>query len=183
MSRSLPLFLAAFAVVFAASVGHAAPIPDRAVHTNKTRFRIPYRFDQEEMQRLNAREIRLYVSTNQGTQWQQVQSVQPDDGRFEFQAPQDGEYWFAVKTLDGQGQLHPQGNVIEPGLKVIVDTAPPQFDITLRQSAPGRVQLEWNASDATLDPLQLKLEFIQAGGQQWQQVSVTPWRLQSTIFR
>ena len=157
-----------------ASLSEAAPIPNRAVHTNNNRFRIPYRFDKEEMRRLNAREIRLYASTNQGTQWQQVQSVAPADGKFEFLAPQDGEYWFAVRTLDGQGRLHPEGNVIEPGLKVIVDTAPPQLSVSVRQIAPGRVQLTWNATDSHLDPIKLRLEYVQSGGQKWQQVSVTP---------
>ncbi len=172
--KCLTSLVVGLTLVFANSLCEAAPIPTRPVHTNKKRFRIPYRFDEAEMRRLGAREIQLYVSTDQGSHWSHKLSVSPETGRFEFQAERDGEYWFAVRTLDSRDQLHPRGNPTDPGLKVIVDTIEPKFDITLRQLAPGKVQLAWNAFDTNLDPTKLRLEYIQTGARGWQQVGVTP---------
>lgn len=142
-----------------------------AIFTNQPSFRIPYRFDPAEMRRLRAKEIRLFLSRNGGLEWQHVQTVAPEAGRFDFKAPNDGEYWFAVRTLDGANQLHPDANVVEPGLVVIVDRTAPDLQLLLQQLEPGKVQLSWSASDANLDPSKLSLEFSQ-GGTDWQAVNV-----------
>lgn len=132
-----------------------------AIFTNQPGFRIPYRFDQAEMKRLRAKEIRLFLSRNGGLEWQHVQTVAPEAGRFDFKAAVDGEYWFAVRTLDGAGQLHPDANVVEPGLVVNVDRTAPDLQLLLQQSEAGKVQLSWSVSDASLDPTKLTLEFSQ----------------------
>ena len=155
-------------------VAQAAPTTGKPVYSNKPRFRIPYHFDAEEMQKLGAREIRLYVSTDLGVRWQPSQSVTPQPGKFSFQAPQDGEYWFCVRTLDGRNQLHPADEAVHPGLQVIVDTTPPQLALSLKQLAPGRVQLSWTAKDEHLDPSRLRLEYLQVGGTNWQTIPVVP---------
>ena len=84
----------------------AAPLP-KPIATNKTRFRIPFKFDAAALQRMNARELQLHVSSDRGLTWELAQTLTPDGGKFEYQAPNDGEFWFAVKTLDGRNQLHP----------------------------------------------------------------------------
>ena len=152
----------------------AAPIPSAPVYTNKLKFRIPFHYDSAELSRLGAREIRLYVSRDRGRNWQQVQAVAPDAGKFNFEAHADGEYWFIVRTLDAKNHLHPDGNVTDPGLQVIVDTAPPKVDLELRQPAPGKVQLQWSATDDHLDLTQLRLEYLQPGAADWQPVTVVP---------
>lgn len=163
----------------ATTVVEGGPIPTGPVYTNKVRFRIPFRYDPAEMQSLGAKEIRLYVSRDRGGSWQQIQqvtlqSVSPEIGKFNFQAPSDGEYWFIVRTVDSKGRLHPEGEPMEPGLQVIVDTSLPTLRLELRQPAPGRAQLVWNATDEHLDPTQLKLEYIQPGISNWQTVTVVP---------
>ena len=155
---------------------------NQPIHTNKARFRIPFKYDPAEMQRLGAREIRLYLSTDRGLQWRLAQTVDPRERKFDFVAPGDAEYWFAVRTLDGRGQLHPPGAALEPGLKVVVDTTSPALEVNLRQVEPGRVQLAWNASDVYLDPTTLRLEYIQAGAANWQTVSVIPQAVGSTAW-
>lgn len=144
------------------------------VYTTRTRFRIPYRYDANEMVKLGAKEIRLYVSTDGGVRWQQAMTVSPESGRFEYEAPSDGEYWFAVRTLDGGNRLHPQGQIIEPELRVIVDTTAPTLDVQLKQLQPGKVELAWNATDANLNPRELRLEYLQPGQGDWQAVSILP---------
>ena len=157
-----------------ASVGAESAPAGQPIHTNKTRFRIPFKYDPAEMQRLGAREIRLYLSTDRGLQWKLSQTVDPRERKFDFVAPADAEYWFAVRTLDGRGQLHPPGVTLEPGLKVVVDTTSPVLEVNLRQIEPGRLELTWSASDVNLDPTTLRLEYIQAGAGNWQTVSVIP---------
>ncbi len=152
----------------------AAPIPTAPVYTNKFKFRIPFHYDPAELSRLGAREIRLYASRDRGRTWNQVQAVGPDAGKFNFEARADGEYWFIVRTLDAKNRLHPDGDVTEPGLQVVVDTAPPKFELKLLQPAPGKVQLLWSASDEHLDLTQLRLEYLQPGSPDWQAVTVVP---------
>ena len=182
--RRIATYLAAVVAVMALSFDVvAAPIPTKPVFTNKTRFRIPFRYSISEMRRLKAEEIRLYVSSDLGLNWQAVQASRPEQtnnlrpdatlpGKFDFLAQVDGEYWFAVRTLDGKGKLHPPN--FDAGLKVIVDTKQPTLNIQLKQLTPGKVQLVWNTSDPNLDPSQLKLEYTEPGTSQWQTVYVKP---------
>lgn len=164
------------ALVLGGMLLSAAPVSAAAkpVVTNKLRFRIPFKFDAAALQRMNARELQLFVSQNRGVNWELAQTITPQDGRFEFQAPADGEYWFAVRTVDGFGQMHPAGQSMEAGLIVVVDTLPPSLAVNLEQSAAGKVELTWSASDANLDPTTLKLESQQPGQDGWQTVSVIP---------
>jgi len=168
--------LACFAALTWAGAGplDAAPIPTAPIYTNKLKFRIPFHYDPAELSRLGAREIRLYVSRDRGRGWQQIQAVAPDAGKFNFEAPSDGEFWFIVRTLDAKNRLHPDGNVTDPGLQVIVDTTAPKLNLDLRQPSPGKVQLLWSASDEHLDLTQLRLEYLQPGSPEWQPVTVVP---------
>lgn len=152
----------------------AAPVATKPVVTNKMRFRIPFRFDAAALERMNARELRLYVSSDGGASWELAQTIGVQSGKFEFQAPGDGEYRFAVKTLDARNQLHPPGDVYETGLVVIVDSTPPQLELELRQVGPGKVELIWKAIDANLDAGTLRLDYTQPGVEEWQAVSVAP---------
>jgi hypothetical protein len=149
----------------------AAPQP---IPTNKTRFRIPFKIEPAALQRLNARELQLHVSRDGGVTWTQAQTLPPDGAKFEYQTIGDGEYWFAVKTLDGRNQLHPPAGQYETGLIVQVDTLPPLLELSLQQLPSGKVQLTWNAADAHLDIATLKLEYQVPGSQEWEQVEVTP---------
>jgi len=151
----------------------AAPAP-KPVVTNKTRFRIPFRFDAAALQRMNARELRLYASQDGGANWELAQTISAESGKFEFQAPGDGEYRFSVKTLDGRNQLHPPGDTFETGLVVIVDTVAPVLDLEVRAAAAGKVELRWTASDDHLDVTTLRIEYTQPGVEDWQLVSIVP---------
>lgn len=169
MNKLLTLFLAALAIGFASDPAAAAA----PVYTNKLKFRIPFHSDADELARMGAREIQLRVSRDRGRSWQLTQAVAPEAGKFNYQAPADGEYWFSVRTLDSRKRLHPEGDN-EPGLQVIVDTTPPRLQIDLRESAPGRVRISWEASDEHLDLSQLRLEYIQPGVLEWESLGNEP---------
>lgn len=173
MDGRIPALLSILAVLCAHAASHAAP-PPQPIPTNKTRFRIPFKIDAAALQRLNARELQLHVSRDGGVTWEHAQSLPPDGAKFEYQAPGDGEYWFAVKTLDGRNQLHPPRDRYETGLIVQVDTVEPLLDLTLQQLPSGKVQLNWNAADAHLDVATLKLEYQSPGSSEWEIVEVAP---------
>ena len=151
----------------------AANLPE-PIYTSRPGFRIPYQYDPQEIARLGAQEVRLYVSRNRGQQWQAAQTVSPQAGKFDFQAAGDGEYWFAVQTVARNGQLHPGGSVFQPGLIVIVDTTKPSLQIELKQAEPGRIAMQWAISDASVDTSSIVLEFTQTGMTDWQQIPVKP---------
>jgi hypothetical protein len=153
---------------FAADSG---PAP---VFTNKVRFRIPFRYDPAEMQRLQAHEVQLFVSTDHGLRWRMADKAEPRADHFDFLAPADGEYWFAVRTLDAFNRLHPAGNNIEPALKVVVDATPPVLELLLMELEPGKVELRWMAADDHLDVSKLRIEYRQPDSLDWQPAAVVP---------
>lgn len=157
-----------FVLVLASALPSAAA---DVVYTKQPRFRIPYQSDPAELQRLGAREIQLYFSTDRGLNWRLAQAVPPTAGKFAYEAPSDGEYWFAVRTLDGLNRLHPPAGQITPGLKVAVDTQNPDLALSLERTGP-QVRLSWRASDVNLDPSTLNLEFRQPGVDDWQPVQI-----------
>lgn len=156
--------------------------PDsQAVHTSRPKFRIPFQFDPDEMARIGAVEIRLFVSTDQGRHWQHSQSVPPTEGRFTFEAPSEGEYWFAVRTIDAQQNLYPPGPP-QAGLRVVVDRTSPQLELKLREPAPGQVELSWRATDDHVDLSTLKLEYLDPSATDWQGVNITPMESGQTVW-
>lgn len=171
MKRTPAILLGLIAVVVTA-VRPARSESPRTVHTNKQRFAIPFQFDTAELNRLGTKEVRLYVSVDQGASWQHVQSVAPQTRKFFVRAPKDGAYWFAVRTVGRDRREHPSTRRIDPELKVHVDTASPRFQIRLSQPEPGRVELSWSTSDQDVDPQSLSLESMQSGQTKWSKVYV-----------
>ena len=163
--------IAGIVLMHAPDAGAAFPKP---IHTNKTRFRIPYKFDSTALDRMDAREVQLHVSRDQGATWELAQSLAPDGGKFEYQSPAEGEYWFSVKTVDGRNQPHPPRGSYETGLIVVVDHTSPSLDLSLKQSVGGKVQLSWRAADSNLDIGSLRLEYLAPDAQDWEAISIVP---------
>lgn len=128
-------------------------------------FRIPFQPDSGERR---LRQVQLYVSTNQGQSWQASGAAAPEQRYFEFRAPQDGVYWFAVRTVDVDGRPFPASmDGARAGLKVVVDTQPPR--VRLRELPPREAELgvEWEVRDENLDPAGQRLEYRPVGGGEW----------------
>jgi hypothetical protein len=156
-----------------ASPGECQSSAPKPVHTGKSRFAVPFRSDPAELQRLGAREMRLFVSVDSGGNWLHVQSVSSEATRFTVRAQKDGEYWFAVRTVDREGRLHPEGK-LSAELKVVVDSRSPTLEIKLTSLADGTAQLAWKADDDHLDVGSLVLEYRRRGESGWRGLSVTP---------
>lgn len=143
------------------------------LYTNTPRFRIPFQFDREEMTRIGAVEVQLHVSRDRGGSWSLSESVSPAAQRFTFDAPQDGEYWFAVRTIDLRGQAHPDGP-LQTGLIVVVDREPPTLSLTVSDVGGGEFEARWQAVDEHLDLSSLRIETLEAASGVWQPLLGAP---------
>lgn len=144
------------------AMGEVVPSRDRS-------FRIPYRVDPNERMRLS--EIQLYVSTDGGQSWRLHSNGQPDQEYFPFTARNDGEYWFAVRTVDREGRQYPPTlSGVAPGLRVKVDTTPPEVSLRGLNPVGDQIGVEWEIIDENLDPRSMRLEFRGVQGGDWFEV-------------
>src|SRR5262245_34518893 len=154
------------AAVLAQSPGAtmAADSLPKKSYTNKTMFRLPVRID--EPSRGSVQEIRLYVKRGTG-EWACEQTAPPTQSFFAYHAPQDGEYWFTVVTVNKQGQANPADVTREPpSLVVVVDTQAPDVEVRPLPVASGEVFLQCEIRDTNPDMLSCKLEY-RAADQSW----------------
>ena len=133
------LLLTAFAGVNGPA---SAQPPDdvRILPSRERTFRIPFQIPPGE-QRI--REVQLYYSIDQGRSWRPSAVAVPSQGYFsQFTSPQDGLYWFAVRTMDQQGRFYPATeDGLRPGLKVLVDTVAPTAQLRAVQAQIGRAHV------------------------------------------
>ncbi|MFW6171062.1 MAG: hypothetical protein ACODAD_11270 [Planctomycetota bacterium] len=136
--------------------------------TQKQEFAIPFSVDNRVAQPV---EVHLYVSVDEGNNWQ-LHSRQPPNGRhFVFRAGRDGEYWFASRTLDGARRSQPSA-ALSPELRVIVDTVAPEIELNVRLGKAGHVLASWQIFDQNLLASSLKLEYQEGSGKPWKPVAV-----------
>ena len=102
----------------------APPILPELIVTRQPVFAIPFRVERAENPARQPVEVQLLVSTDRGARWQLYAQVPPAQQQFLFRAGGDDEYWFAIRTVDGSGQVRPE-TIAGPGLRVLVDTKPP----------------------------------------------------------
>jgi hypothetical protein len=135
-------------------------------YTRYSRFRIPFQTEPNERR---IRQIQLYFSANEGLSWTQTSSVAPENNGFEFQAPRDGLYWFAVRTQDVDGHFFPLNlEGVRPGLKVIVDTQPPVIRLQALPARDGEIGVQWVVHDDNLDAASIRLDYHVPGSPDWQ---------------
>lgn len=161
--------IAGIVLVHAPDLLAALPKP---IYTNKSRFRIPYKFDANALEQLDAREIQLHVSRDRAQSWNLVQSLPPKGGKFDYQAAEEGEYWFSVKTLDGRNQPHPPRGTYETGLIVVVDNSSPTLELSLQLARARKIELSWRAVDANLDTNSLRLEYLSPDEKDWTPIDI-----------
>ena len=63
--------------------------------TKERLFSIPYYLNPNTQR---PAEVHLYVSGDQGDNWFHYQKRLPEQGKFDFQAGEEGTYWFVVRT-------------------------------------------------------------------------------------
>src|SRR5438270_12154006 len=125
--RSIALSAIAAVALGAALAGRAAPGDDliAPIATRQTLFSIPFTLPAAATADQQPAEVRLFVSADYGVNWSVGGRVDPRQTSFTYRAPRDGEYWFAIRTVDKQGHFNPE-SVRAPELRVIVDSLPPR---------------------------------------------------------
>lgn len=134
--------------------------------TRQPDFRIPFHLSPGT----RVDEVQLYVSTDQGRQWKLYQRQSHNANGFQFRAPEDGEYWFAVQTIEHRNS-QPNSNRMTPELKVVVDTRPPRMDLRVHVDANENAAAEWSLDDPTLAAHSFRLQFQDADGA-WREVQI-----------
>jgi hypothetical protein len=99
----------------------AAPAMPEPVVARQHLFAIPFQVGRVDDPARQPVELQLYVSGDRGAHWTQYAKAPPTQKHFMFRAGADGEFWFAIRTIDRSGQSRPE-TINTPGLRVVVDT-------------------------------------------------------------
>ena len=157
--------------------GHAAVGPRGTtgrvplIYQNRRSFRIPFQVDAEGLARL--KEVQLWVSEDFGYHWEPRSRTTPDLGKFTFRAGQDGEYWFATRTVTVDGRFAPpMDQTVEPSMKVVVDTVPPSLVLEPDGRRGSVAAVRWEVRDEHLDLSTLVLEYQVDGAREWRKVPI-----------
>ncbi|MBI3821430.1 MAG: hypothetical protein HY289_01995 [Planctomycetes bacterium] len=128
-------------------------------HLNKQQIRLPIDIPSEQARSLIA-EIQLYVKEQASAPWTMRDKVGPTAREFTFQAPRDGEYFFAMVTVDKQGRSYPADVRNEPaGLIVVIDTQPPTIELTNLGQTPEGQLIHCEARDPHLNAGRTQLQY------------------------
>lgn len=135
----------------------------RPVFLNLKRFEIPFNIDVAGKR---PSEVQLHVSRDAGATWALVDARSSTAKHFPFEATEDGDYWFATRTLDATGQAHPAGP-ISPQLAVRVDTTNPQVEWETEVAADGSIDIRLTYADRSPIAEGIRIEYSIDGGRPW----------------
>jgi hypothetical protein len=142
-------------------------------YSPKRTFLIPFTTDPNDKR---IKSVILHVSEDQGRTYTVATSAnppgpaaRPEEKAFRFTATKDGWHWFVVQTQEFNGDLHPPKlDTVQPGIKVCVDTEPPQVTLSpATQPRDGTVGVVWNIVDDNLKLLSLRLEYRASPRNDW----------------
>ncbi len=127
----------------------------RKTATNLVSFGIPFSIADPDDKYI---EVQLYMSKNRGQSWQFYGRQSTAAKEFPFTSNGDGTYWFALRTLDRDRRVHPEGSM-NPELEVVVDSVDPELDFRIQPDQAGRLVCRWSAKDEHIDPKTVKLSY------------------------
>ncbi len=154
------------------AAGSAPALPE-LIPTRQTRFAIPFRVEASDDPARQAVEVELHVSSDRGGHWRFYQRQPAGGQQFVFRADVDGEYWFAIRTINRAGQAVPD-TITAPGLRVLVDTKPPSLKLTAQPAPAGQVSLRWELDERNPKPNSLRLAYRRANTEVWRPVNAAP---------
>ncbi len=159
--------VACLALVFI-PVTQAAPGGPAPLYWQKSLFFIPYQAGANPTGRVKT--VQLLVSRDGHSDWRLLQEAQPNVKGFSYHAPEDGEYWFAVRHLDAFGRNR-NTQQATPQLRIIVDTTQPQLRVDTAFGGGRELVLRYEASDANLSAESLILE-VRADDGPWSSLTI-----------
>ena len=143
-----------------------------ALVTNVSRFEIPFEVEVPAGEKAQGFAV-LYSSIDNGATWEKLQTVPAAQQAFQFAAPRDGTYAFAVRMTDAAGNLQSAIVGSLPELQVTVDTTAPELRLELYEVSPGQVVLNWQTSESADSLKSLTLEYADGQSGKWIPVSAT----------
>ncbi len=161
----------------------SVPALPKGMLTRQTYFSLPVR--SEASPQNNPRnsssivEVQMFVSHDRGANWNFYSRVNANQPRIPFRAANDGEYWFATRTLDRAGKFQPP-TVSSPAVIVIIDTKPPSVLLSAESGPGGQVTAQWQIFDPHLKPDSLSLQYRTSDFGAWQPVAVSDKDLTNT---
>ena len=78
----------------------------KVIATKLSGFGVPFKINSEDSAFI---EVQLYLSRDAGKTWTFFGRKNTDETEFPFEAEEDGEYWFSLKTLSRDRRLLPEG--------------------------------------------------------------------------
>jgi hypothetical protein len=134
-------------------------------YTKNPQFLLPFRLTDAEKQ--TVREVKLFVKTP-SEPWTCRESATPAQTQFAYRATQDGEYWFNIVIVDREGHASPDVTQQPPALVVVVDTTPPELQLSLQGQ-----NLRCEVRDANPDPSTMRVEG-QKPDKSWSSLEAVP---------
>lgn len=130
---------------------------DGKIYTKQVEFHLPIQID--ERARPSLKDVSLFVKDGAGP-WARVTTAPPTQKYFTHRVTHDGEYWFSVVTMDRNGTQTPADVTQDaPGLKVVVDTQAPTFDLQRVFLPAGQTALRCTVQDANPDAQAIKISY------------------------
>ncbi|MFY9254622.1 MAG: hypothetical protein WAO83_14310 [Fuerstiella sp.] len=159
-----------------------AAMASDALLTNTTSFRIPFAVDNVDGTQVSGSAI-LFSSLNGAAVMERIQTVDASSGGFQFNAPADGRYGFAVRLIDASGRPVGNDGRLQPEMEVIVDTVAPELSFEMSDIGNGEIALSWSASETGISPGSLKIEYAEGTDGRWKDLNVTPAASGHTVIK
>lgn len=124
------------------AAGAGAQMP-AAIPWSSRDLEVPYRWTGSIA---GATSVVLYYSADQGRSWKTAGQAAPHVRSFRFNAPSDGEYWFAIRTYDAANRPAP-GGPLAAEMRVQVDTGGPKVDLLSADLVGNELRVDLRAND------------------------------------
>ncbi|MDR3623431.1 MAG: hypothetical protein P4L85_29125 [Paludisphaera borealis] len=119
-SRGFSSAILGTVIVAAACIGGQAEDSGKYVVSEVKNFLIPFVISAGDSP-FKVKELRLYVSKDQGKSWQLVGTASPNERGVAFSAPGEGRYWFSAQLISQEDvKAPPDENALRPMLRVLV---------------------------------------------------------------
>lgn len=151
--------LVAFALL-ACAAGAGAQMP-AAIPWSSRDLEVPYRWTGSIA---GATSVVLYYSADQGRSWKTAGQAAPHVRSFRFNAPNDGEYWFAIRTYDAANRPAP-GGPLAAEMRVQIDTGGPKVDLLSADLVGNELRVDLRANDLAGVNAEAVRLYAQADGQ------------------
>ncbi|MCS7046365.1 MAG: hypothetical protein NZO58_08425, partial [Gemmataceae bacterium] len=158
------------------SLGFAqeSPAPAGPVRTylNKATIQLPIIIDERSRPHLQG--VQLWVKDGPTAAWRLCDKAPPTQREFTFRAPQEGEYWFNIVSIDRAGRASPADVTREaPALIVTIDTQPRQVEVFPAHTTPEGHFIRFQCRDPHLDVFKSRFLY-QTADMVWRPLDAVP---------